>query len=102
MSNALRQELGIDEILAKLDALSSELRTLKASKGPELLTIDQAADMIKKSPRTVSRWRAEGRFTPHSSGKTPLIAISEITPLIPADVTPSARQSRQRSHRNKS
>ncbi|WP_372993805.1 helix-turn-helix domain-containing protein [Sulfitobacter sp.] len=97
MSAALRKEMGIDEILARLESLTQLVEQMTQQKGPELLTTDQVAEMLDVTPRTVSRWRAQGKFTPHNRGKTPLYALEEVTEMMPAsNVTPIVQQSRQR------
>lgn len=96
MSTALRKEMGIDEILAQLEALTRLVEQMAQQKGPDLLTIKQVADMLNKTPRTIERWRAEGKFTTHRNDKTPLIALDEVTPMMPTtNITPIVRQSRQ-------
>lgn len=86
--SALRTELGIDEIFARLETLTQEVRALKADTGPKYLTVDQVAEMCNKTPRTVARWIAQGRFDVRRNGKTPLIPNDQVIPI--------ARQSRQR------
>lgn len=81
--SALRDELGIDELFARIDALTQEVRSLKTYSGPELLTVQQVADMCHKTPRTITRWIAEGRFSVQRNGKTPLIPRNEVTPIAP-------------------
>ncbi|WP_156026073.1 helix-turn-helix domain-containing protein [Sulfitobacter sp. 20_GPM-1509m] len=81
--SALRDELRIDELFARIDALTQEVRSLKTQSGPELLTVQQVADMCEKTPRTIARWIADGRFTVKRNGKTPLIPRDEVTPIVP-------------------
>jgi excisionase family DNA binding protein len=86
--SALRDELGIDELFARIDALTEEVRALKTYTGPELFTVYQAAEMCGKTPRTIARWIKDGKFTVQRNGKTPLIPRDEIIPI--------AQQFRQR------
>lgn len=71
--SALRDEIGMDEVLAKLDALQARLDAMITYTGPELLTVDQFAQMRGVTPRTVGRWMKEGRIVVDRIGKTPMI-----------------------------
>lgn len=80
--SALRDELGINDLIDRLDELTKEVREMKGQRGPDLLTVQQVAAMSGKTPRTISRWIAEGRFNIQRNGKTPMIPTNEVTPIV--------------------
>lgn len=60
--SALRQEIGYDEVMARLDDLQSSIARLAADNRPEWYTIRQVADHRGKSVRTIQRKIARGEI----------------------------------------
>lgn len=48
----------------------------------ELLTIEQAAERLHHSPRTIQRWISEGRLRVVRFGKRPLVTETELEAFI--------------------
>jgi hypothetical protein len=81
--SALRDEMGIDEVLAKLEALSSMVERLAATPQPAFYTVNQVAEMENCSPRTISRRIASGDLPVTRRGSKPMIAAADINPIDP-------------------
>jgi hypothetical protein len=81
--SALRDEIGMNEVLAKLDALSSLVERLAAAPQPTFYTVDQVAEMENCSARTISRQIARGERKVTRRGTKPMIAAADIIPAGP-------------------
>jgi hypothetical protein len=86
--SALRNEIGIDEVLAKLDALSALVQSMAAAPQPAFYTVDQVAEMENCHPRTITRQISRGERPVTRRGSKPMIAA--------ADVIPAGQQSLKR------
>jgi hypothetical protein len=81
--SALRTEIGIDEVLAKLDALAARIDTLSNAIQPAFYSVDQVAEMEGCHPRTISRQIARGERPVTRRGSKPMIAASDVIPAGP-------------------
>jgi excisionase family DNA binding protein len=78
--NALRKELGTDEILLAINALTAKVDALTKPAGPEWLTVKQAAETMRVSTSTVRRRIADGSLPVKREGSTPMIHRDEVSP----------------------
>ena len=77
-----RKETDMDlaDIARKLDDLTRMVRQIGNSQGPEYYTVDQAAEVMKVSPRTLRRRIASGELPVKRIGSSPRIHRSDISP----------------------
>lgn len=62
MTSALGREIGIDEVMAKLDRLQATVASLAVDNRPEWYTIRQVAEKRGKHIRTIQRKIAKGEI----------------------------------------
>jgi hypothetical protein len=85
--SALRDELGMNDVLAKLDALTSLVQRMAAAPHPAFYTVDQVAEMENCHPRTISRQIARGERPVTRRGSKPMIAAADVIPADPQSRT---------------
>jgi len=60
--SALRQEIGIDEVMRSLAEIKATLAALQQDNRPEYYSIRQVAEHHGKSVRTIQRYISEGKL----------------------------------------
>lgn len=55
---------------------------LRLEDAPDLLTVEQVAELFQRTPRTIDRWCNQGVFQPIHLGRTKRIAREDVLKLI--------------------
>lgn len=82
MGQAQQKENDMDltDVMRKLDTLTKMVQRIGSTQGPEYYTVDQAAEVMKVSPRTLRRKIASGELPVKRIGSSPRIHRSDISP----------------------
>lgn len=82
--------MSFDEVLRQIvrEEVRSALRdasptpSLSVSAGEELITIGEAAALVKLSPAFIRRWRDEGKLTPYGTGRSSRVSKPEVLQVL--------------------